>query len=129
MHDEKQAVVLAQISAASAAMRPIFFFVISNLNAMTKRWYLLRVNGAAGLKKRLPVLPKACWKAHDTESVAASGSLLFFAWKNRIQRTHGVHAGNVLRRLVSHGAGLIIRASPVLSHSSVHRSFSRQFGP
>jgi len=101
MLDEKQAVVLAQISAASAAMRPIFFFVISNLNAMTKRWYLLRVNGAAGLKKRLPVLPKACWKAHDTESVAASGSLLFFAWKTEfnahMERTRATSCGGSYR--------------------------------
>jgi hypothetical protein len=44
----------------------------------------LEAQGAAGLKKRLPVLPTARWRARDMGSVAAAARLLFFAYKKKV---------------------------------------------
>ena len=44
----------------------------------------LESQGAAGLKKRLPVLPTARWRALDRGSVVAVARLLFFAYKKKV---------------------------------------------
>ena len=53
----------------------------------------LESQGAAGLKKRLPVLPTARWRALDRGGVVAVARLLFFAYKKKFQCAYVQGAG------------------------------------
>ena len=55
----------------------------------------LQAQGAAGLKKRLPVLPTARWRARVTSSVVAVARLLFFENNKKFHCAHATQAPHV----------------------------------
>ncbi len=48
--------------------------------------------GTAGLKKRLPVLPTACWRARVTSSVVAVARPIIFERKKKFHCAHATQA-------------------------------------